>query len=602
MSNTPSGPQNHARNIISFFLLVIVVSFISYGATKSSSVSVIIGIVTGFFQLAITEHIFTAGLNSLRSVSMSSWGALRKNIFFWMILCGAICAVFVSYTLSPYIIGILLGPTPYCSMPQLASSSSLYIGTARAPDNQLLGISDGQAAFDTQLANAQTKQEAVQAYANGDLPTASTKWLAAQGQATNDAEARIYAENIHVLNAGQPYVNIVVAATFNNDQIGGTRSVLQGAYIAQYEFNRSHTLQVRLLIANSGNNQAQQVTCQIIHASQVASPDAPIVGIMGWSLSTDVKDSISLINQARIPMVSSSASSNILSGYPYFARINPPDQLQGQDGADYAKNILNAKKVALFEDENDAYSSSLAISFQGAFVGANHSIVADELYTVGKPQSLPERLKDALKKRPDLLYFAGFAHDVSNLLKNLPSCSPTTSASGDCPPILGGDALYTYGDYTHGPQSASGRFYFTSFAFPDEWQRLEQQHLAQQAVAQMNAFQQDYKDSFGPEPLGKGPYGYTRPDADVMQAFDALSVLLAGCNHLSTQHKPLTPDNLHQELKNMTGNQAFQGITGSISLGPNGDPINKAVLMLFIDNNGNTQIEKTWGCQIKSQC
>lgn len=593
MSNTSNEPQKHAQHIISFFILVTIVSFISYWATKSSSVSVIIGIVTGFFQLAITEHIFKTGLNSLWSVSRNSWGVLRKNIFFWMMLCGATCAVFVSYTLSPYVTSILSATTPgstsSCSMPQIALPSTSYIGTAYASDNQLLGISGGQAIFDTQLANVQAKQAAAQAYAAGNTQLAYTKWQAASAQATNDAEAKIYAENIRVSYTSLPYVNIVVASTFNSNQIGGTRDVLQGAFIAQQEFNKSHTLQVRLLIANSGNNQAQQVTCQIIHAASVTSSDRPIA-IMGWPLSADTIDSIHLIDQAHLPMISSSASSNSLQGFPYFARINPPDQLQGQDGASYAKEKLHATKVALFEDENNPYSVSLATAFQGSFIDANHSIVK-ESYTIGKPQNLPGLLKDALNKNVDLLYFAGYAHDISTLLENLPPCSPATTGASDCPLILGGDGLYTYGDYTSSLKPAYGRLYFTTFAFPDEWANLP--------LAQMNDFLQDYANSFGPVPPGKGPYGYIRPDADVMQAFDALSVLLAGCDDLSAHHQPLTSENLHLALKNITGNQAFQGITGSISLGPDGNPVNKAVLLLFIDNSGHTQLEKTWGCQRK---
>ena len=176
-----------------------------------------------------------------------------------------------------------------------------------------------------------------------------------------------------------------------------------------------------------------EVAGQIV---QAAKQDSTIVGVMGWSFSAYAEKAIPVLAQAHIPMVSSTASADSLSGIsPYFFRVAPPNKTQAIAGAKYAEQQLHAKRVALFVDPNNPYSSNLADDFKQQFVADGNQIVDTENYTVGDKANLPALLPKALNSNPDLIYFAGYADDLAVLLVNFPTSQPNLQ-------VLGGDGLY----------------------------------------------------------------------------------------------------------------------------------------------------------------
>ena len=69
-----------------------------------------------------------------------------------------------------------------------------------------------------------------------------------------------------------------------------------------------------------------------------------------------------------------------------------------------------------------------------------------------------------------------------------------------------------------------------------------------------------------------------------MLAYDATLAMLQGVSNVLINGKmTLTPDDLRQGLTEIRGTQALQGVTGQISFSSNGDPIQKAVLVLYVD-------------------
>jgi serine/threonine protein kinase/ABC-type branched-subunit amino acid transport system substrate-binding protein len=443
-----------------------------------------------------------------------------------------------------------------------------------------IGISDGSFAFDTTLADGSLKSQAAQMYRqnSGNISPVTSLLNQAIAMNSNDAEALIYQEDLKVVNSGRPYVTIVVATMLSGGNVSVGRDDLQGAYVAQKEFNDGSKLnggvQVRLLIANTGSDAAyvSNITRQI---EQLSQADKTFVGVMGWPFSSYTLSAIKELSSAHIPLVSQTASSDELTNAsPYFFRVVPSNNQQGIQGAKYAINTLNAKKVALFYDQQDSYSQSLAQDFQVEFQKEGGQVVAEEMYTVGQPGTLPEKLQDALKKKPDLIYFSGYASDVSTLLSNM---SPQSSL-----PVLGGDALYELGGYSSSAR-ASGftHLHFTAFAYPDEWDVLGDS-------SQEPVFFSEYPVDFDPNSLHQGsPYGFTRADNDVMLSYDAMVTLLSGCNiALSSGKQSITPEDLQQALSKLNGANAIQGVSGQIALGSDGNPIDKAIVLLYVDDKG----------------
>jgi serine/threonine protein kinase len=474
---------------------------------------------------------------------------------------------------------IILGGGGYFTFLHFHSSSAAGIGVTQI-GNESIGISDGSFAFDTTLADGSLKSQAAQLYKQNSNNVSPVTSLLNQAIAmtSNDAEALIYQEDLKVVNSGNPYVTIVVGTMLSGNNVAVGRDDLQGAYVAQKEFNDGSKLhggvQVRLLVANTGSktDYVSNITQQIV---QLAQADKTFVGVMGWPFSSYTLSAIKTLSSAHIPLVSQTASSDgLTNASPYFFRVAPSNKQQGSQGAEYAMNTLHAKNVALFDDQQDPYSQSLAQDFLQEFRKNGGQLAVEEKYTVGQPGTLPSALQDALKKNPDLIYFSGYANDVSTLLSNLPSQNTL--------PVLGGDALYELGGYSSTAR-ASGftHLSFTAFAYPDEWDILG---YGGQKPPLFSEYPRDFDPNSQHQP---GVYGFTRTDNDVMLSYDATLALLSSCDMaLSSGKQSITPEDLQQALKKLNGSNTIQGVSGQIAFGPDGNPINKAIVLLTVDSQG----------------
>ena len=285
-------------------------------------------------------------------------------------------------------------------------------------------------------------------------------------------------------------------------------------------------------------------------------------------------------------MVSATSSSDDLTAIsPFFFRVVPSNKSQAIAGALYLEQQLHAKKVALFIDPNDSYSSSLANDFSAKFINDGNEIVATEEYKVGDTTTLPLLLRNALASKPDAIYFAGYASDLNVLLQSQPKLQ-----------IMGGDALYDVGGYTTTPPINFSLLHFTVFASPDTWGILK--------VANPPFFAL-YRNNFDPQNQHAGAYGFVRPTENTMLSYDAMLALLQGASNALTEKTTLTPTTLGEGLAKVYGTQAIQGVTGQISFGSNGDPINKALLVLHVTSGYFTVVEAqggVQGCFFVGQC
>jgi eukaryotic-like serine/threonine-protein kinase len=498
------------------------------------------------------------------------------------------------------------GQTTNTATPTVALPSN-GIGVTKAPNGESIGISDGTFAFDTGRSDGDLKQKASQELQSGNISSAVSLWSSASSQDTSDAEALIYKEDQSVLASGNPYITIVVATMLTGDT--GTISVgrddLQGAYVAQKEFNDGLKLpngvKVRLLIANSGSVTAYATTVaqEIVQLAQ-ADKNKTFVGVMGWPYSSRVLTAVGILAKARIPMISQTASSDALTGIStYFFRVAPPNKDQGIAGAKYAEQALHASKVALFVDPADSYSQSLADAFSAQFTADGNQVVVTEKYVVGKPDTLSQLLSDAATHNPDLIYFSGFANDASVLLTDLPPSGPLANLY-----VMGGDALYELGGYQSSAQAARDHLRFTTFAYPDEWQNLC--GAGQSFACNPPAFFNNYKAAYDPnsQHTTGSPYGYTRADGDVILSYDAQMVMLTAISNALTGTKKttITSDELINALKKIQGSQAIQGVSGQISFDAKGNPVKKAFVILKVAGGGFFQEVSVEGCFQVGHC
>ena len=289
---------------------------------------------------------------------------------------------------------------------------------------------------------------------------------------------------------------------------------------------------------------------------------------------------------AHIPMISPTVSEDFLTGSsPYFFRVVPSYKRQVLGSVEFAEQRLHAKKAALFVDPDNAYSSNLASDFRQQFIAVGNSIVATENYTVGRPQMLGRLLVDALHANPNLIYFSGYADDVVTLLMNLPNSGLFANLQ-----VIGGDALSGGGSYSRSAINGFNRLHFSESVAFNEWAALG-------LSAKTPIFFTEYAQSFDPNKQHTGnPHGYSRADNTNVLSYDAMLALLSGSSiALAGDTKHLSPSDLQQGLTKITGSHAVQGVSGQISFGPDGDPIDKAVVILKLNLLGDFTVETVYG-------
>ncbi|MBV9229661.1 MAG: hypothetical protein JOZ18_10145, partial [Chloroflexi bacterium] len=201
---------------------------------------------------------------------------------------------------------------------------------------------------------------------------------------------------------------------------------------------------------------------------------------------------------------------------------------------------------------------------------------ATENYTRGQPNGIQTGVLDALKNSPDLIYFSGYPNDVSTVL--------TTLNANNAPPnlkVLGGDALYELGGYQGG---FGDRLRFSAFSYPDQWDILG-------LSAKKPAFFTEYSAAFSANGQHQG-YGFTRQTNDDILSYDATIALLKAASTAAASKTTITAD----DLKNALGQTSFQGVSGWVTFGTDGDPVNKAIVILSVDSAGHIQMDpKVWG-------
>jgi eukaryotic-like serine/threonine-protein kinase len=459
------------------------------------------------------------------------------------------------------------------------------IGVILAPDGEHIGISDGIFAFDTQRPDGNLKTQAAAYLKANDFGSADSLWQQAVTQDTNDAETLIYMEDRHILDAGDPYITIVVATTLTGDanSIAVGHANVQAAYIAQKEYNTAQKLpggmKVRLLIANSGSvaTYATTVAQQIV---QLAQKDKTIVAVMGWTLTAATLNAIGVLSAAKIPMVTNSGADVLTGRSSYFFRVTLPASTQGSIGALYAEQSIHAKTAAVFVDEKNNFVLSLANGFTNRFTGAGHTIVATENYTVGQSETLAPLLQDALSKHPGVIYFAGYPRDIEGILANLRPSDPI---------VLGGSSLYQLEGYSAKARQGLGHLRFTAYSYPDEWENLG---LANQKPA----FFADYQSAYDSNSRHlNAPYGYDRPDGTTLEMYDAISVLLYACSSTLAEKHTITGSDLQQALTQVKGKQAFQGVTSQISFGTDSNPTGRAIVIICVSRGQFLKMDGIYG-------
>jgi ABC-type branched-subunit amino acid transport system substrate-binding protein len=299
-------------------------------------------------------------------------------------------------------------------------------------------------------------------------------------------------------------------------------------------------------------------------------------------------------------MISQTASSVTLSGIdPYFFRVNPTDSQQGDALGVEAMNQLHAKTILLLYDSTDPYSVSLATAFDDRVTTPNTRVINGASLFTENITTVHDYQRDVvpvvLKNNVDLVFMAGFDVDAIRLAHAIGetlSSDPSKNTSLANLKILSGDAVATnlvLGMGT-GPDATLARTFpqdmrrliFSSFANPGAWT------FENVPVKQQPAFFSDWSNTY--YSITSNSANAPLPDDHAVLTYDALQVI---ANATTLVHGLLTGETVRSALISLGKGPvpAFQGVSGRISFDDMGNPINKPIVILDIEDvNGHNKM------------
>ena len=217
--------------------------------------------------------------------------------------------------------------------------------------------------------------------------------------------------------------------------------------------------------------------------------DQNVVAIIGEGCSSASVAALPAANNAKIPMISPSASSPTLSiPNDYFFRVVPPDNLQGSF---MAQTIYDKghRRVAVFYT-NEPYGNGMNTVFRENFENLGGTVVAS---VNAEPDviDLRTQMEQIKATNPEALFIA------PNSVVSATAAMKIAREVGITAPFFGADIMYDTTIITDAPQAAAG---LTISSFPtgtkafkqalfNEYQRDEQLYAAPQAYDIIHALQ-----------------------------------------------------------------------------------------------------------------
>jgi ABC-type branched-subunit amino acid transport system substrate-binding protein len=582
--------SNHKREQLILFVLVTLIFVIAIivGGTYPSigntlnALGVWVAVTQTFFQDLARDILsgISGFLHKFLNLRLFALGMPQKRRKVVKMIAAGLALLLIALLLST------IGPSyiaPLCNPGILGTSCIIQI-----KHNEFIGLSNGVSAFDINRPDGQQKLLAVKDYNAGDIHDTLLSLQQAILMDPTDAETLSDLENLTEQHCACPLITFIVSAEVSATDTTSWRTTVQGAYVIQKEYNYTLPLpnnaKIALLFANFGNRAEAPSVTRLI--GQAVRSDRQIMGVIGWPwpVNKTSGNEIQPIEQAHLPIIlPTTASEDMTVRYPYAFSIASTTEEEGEVAAEYVMQKQYGHRVLVLMHTNDAYSYALVAAFSKPF-NAN-TIVAQLQYSADETPDLSHFLNSALTKyHPDLVYIAGYASDINAFLSN-----PDIFTVDPSVKIMAGDTVYNLAAY---PKGSYNRRLFTESAFADMY--------SYKNVASPQFFC-DYARDFDPDVVKDGENCYksttylvNRPTNDTILAYDAMLFLIQGIKNMGDQ--TLTPYAITQKLMAMSNGQPLQGISGCISLNSDREPVNKNVVILFVDKSGYTQIVGQKGC------
>jgi branched-chain amino acid transport system substrate-binding protein len=266
-----------------------------------------------------------------------------------------------------------------------------------------------------------------------------------------------------------------------------------------------------------------------------------VVAIIGEMISGNTIAGADFAERSRIPMVSPTATNPIVTqGKHFIFRVCFIDPDQGRIAARLALNQLKAKTAGIIYDISQDYCVGLANFFQKEFIAGGGRIVADTKFKSGDRDFTPQlsRIKSA---KPDIIYAPIYYTECALMARQ-------AREMGMDVPILTSDGAQAPELISLGGKAVEGVYFTAHF------------HKAMIKTERGKKFLALYEKAAGRE-----------LDAFSAMAADAYFVILDAIKRAGSSD----PVKIAEALRTT---KDFEGVTGKISLGLDGNAIKAMVI------------------------
>ena len=269
-----------------------------------------------------------------------------------------------------------------------------------------------------------------------------------------------------------------------------------------------------------------------------------VVAVLGEVASSNTLAAAPIAQQNKVPMITpSSTNPRVTEVGDYIFRMCFIDPYQGEAMANYIANDLGMKRAAVLIDVRSDYSTGLANFFERTFVANGGQIVAKQSYAKGD-SDFRSQLTAIKATNPEVLFVPGYYNDIGQIAIQARDLGMTM-------PLAGGDGWESPKLVEIGGKALEGSFYSNHYHVDDP----------SPAVGQ---FVQKYEERYG-----------AKPDSLAALGYDAARVLADAIRRAGTTE----PQALRDAIAATKG---FQGVTGTITLGPDRNPVGKKLIVLEI--------------------
>lgn len=269
-----------------------------------------------------------------------------------------------------------------------------------------------------------------------------------------------------------------------------------------------------------------------------------VIALLGEVASSSSLAAAPIAQANKVPMISpSSTNPAVTQKGDYIFRMCFIDPYQGEAMADYIAGELGMRRAAVLVDVRSDYSTGLAEYFERAFIARGGKIVARQSYAEGD-NDFRAQLTTIRAANPEVVFIPGYYNDIGQI-------AIQARDLGIRVPLAGGDGWESPKLVEIGGKALEGSFYSNHY-------------FAGDPDPTVRRFVEKYRERFGQTPDSLAALGY-----------DAAAVMADSMRRAETIDGPSIRDAI-------AATKGFRGVTGTIHMGPDRNPVGKRLVIVEI--------------------